>query len=161
MGDGHDLTVKASGDHEIHAERFLAAPRERVWRAFTDPDLIPEWWGLRSTTTIVDKMEVRPGGAWRFVQRDEDGSEMGFRGEFRAINEPESLTWTFEWEGLPGHISVETVTFTEKDGGTLVSTITVFDSKDDRDGMLASGMEDGMRETYDRLAELLARDEAA
>lgn len=152
-----EMKVTASGDREIHAERWFDASRERVWQAFTDPELIPQWWGPRSTTTTVDKMEVQPGGAWRFLHRNEDGSEDGFRGEYREINEPESITWTFEWEGLPGHVSVETATFTEQDGGTLISTVTVFDSPEDRDGMLQSGMEKGMRETYDRLAELLAR----
>ena len=115
----------------------------------------------RSSTTIVDKLELHPGGKWRFVQRAEDGSETGFRGEFREIRDPESITWTFEWEGMPGHISTETVTFAEQDGGTLVSTVSVFDNRDDRDGMVESGMEDGMRETYDRLAELLAKVRAA
>jgi uncharacterized protein YndB with AHSA1/START domain len=152
-----ELKVTTAGDHEIHAERWFDAPRERVWQAFTDPELIPQWWGLRSTTTIVDELELHPGGKWRFVQRSDDGSETGFRGEFREIRGPESLTWTFEWEGMPGHISTETVTFTERDGGTQVSTVSVFDSRDDRDGMIESGMEDGMRETYDRLAELLAK----
>ena len=154
------LKVTASGDREIHTERWFDAPRERVWQAFTDPELIPQWWGLRSTTTIVEQMDVRPGGKWRFVQRSEDGSEMGFSGEFREINNPASLTWTFGWDGMPGHASVETVTFTEQDGGTLVSSVSVFESREDRDGMLDTGMEGGMRETYDRLAELLARVEA-
>jgi len=152
-----ELKVTTAGEHEIHAERWFDAPRERVWQAFTDPELIPQWWGLRSTTTIVDELELRPGGKWRFVQRSDDGSETGFRGEYREIRGPESLTWTFEWEGMPGHISTETVTFTEQDGGTLVSTASVFDNREDRDGMVESGMEDGMRETYDRLAELLAK----
>jgi uncharacterized protein YndB with AHSA1/START domain len=152
-----DLKVSAAGDLEIHAERWFDAAREHVWQAFTDPEQISQWWGLRSTTTIVDEMDVRPGGKWRFVQRADDNSEMGFHGEFREISEPESLTWTFAWDGMPGHASVETVTFTEQDGGTLVSSVTVFENRKDRDGMLESGMEDGMRETYDRLAELLAR----
>ena len=156
-----ELKVTTAGEHEIHAERWFDAPRERVWQAFTDPELIPQWWGLRSTTTIVDELELRPGGKWRFVQRSDDGSETGFRGEYREIRGPESLTWTFEWEGMPGHISTETVTFTEQDGGTLVSTASVFDNREDRDGMVESGMEDGMRETYDRLAELLAKVRAA
>jgi uncharacterized protein YndB with AHSA1/START domain len=152
-----ELKVTTAGEHEIQAERWFDAPRERVWQAFTDPELIPQWWGLRSTTTIVDELELHPGGKWRFVQRSDDGSETGFRGEFREIRGPESLTWTFEWEGMPGHISTETVTFTEQDGGTLVSTVSVFDNREDRDGMVESGMEGGMRETYDRLAELLAK----
>ena len=155
-----DLTVNKSGDREIHTERYFDAPRERIWQAYTDPELVRQWFGPRSTTTIVDKMEVEPGGAWRFVHREEDGSETAFRGEYREISEPESITWTFEWEGMPGHISVETVTFTEKDGGTLVSTVSVFDNQEDRDGMFDSGMETGMREAYEQLAELLARVEA-
>jgi uncharacterized protein YndB with AHSA1/START domain len=152
-----ELRVTPSGDREIHTERWFDAPRERVWQAFTDPELIAQWWGLRSSTTIVEEMDVRPGGKWRFIERENDESEMGFYGEFREISKPESLTWTFAWDGMPGHASVETVTFTEHDGGTLVSTVTVFDSREDRDGMIESGMEGGMRETYDRLAELLAK----
>jgi uncharacterized protein YndB with AHSA1/START domain len=151
------LKVTASGDREIHAERWFDAPRERVWQAFTNPELVSQWWGPSSSTTTIDKMEVKAGGAWRFVHGNEDGSEDAFRGEYRDVNEPESITWTFEWEGLPGHVSVETVTFTERDGGTLVSTVTTFDSQEDRDGMLESGMEKGMGESYDRLAELLAK----
>jgi uncharacterized protein YndB with AHSA1/START domain len=152
-----ELRVSRSGAREIHAERFFDASRERVWQAFTDPKLIPQWWGQRSTTTIVETMEVRPGGRWRFVQRSDDGTETGFSGEFRELNEPESLTWTFSWDGNPGQASVETVTFTEEHGGTLVKSVAVFESEKDRDDMLDYGMEAGMAETYDRLDELLAK----
>ena len=91
-----ELRVSAAGDREIRAARLFDAPRERVRQAITDPELVSQWWGLRSTETIVDQMDVRPGGTWRFVQRSDDGSETGFRGEHREISEPESLTWPFE-----------------------------------------------------------------
>src|SRR5215207_10022772 len=95
-------------DREIHVERVFGAPRDRVFAAFTDPGRIPEWWGPRDTTTIVDRMDVRPGGSWRFVMRDSDGSESGFRGTYREVTPPERIVQTFEWEGMPGHVSVET-----------------------------------------------------
>jgi uncharacterized protein YndB with AHSA1/START domain len=152
-----ELRVEKTGDRGSHAERWFDAPRDQVWRAFTDRELIEQWWGPHGTTTVVDKLELEPGGAWRFVQRMEDGTETGFHGEFREIEEPERITWTFEWEGMPGHVAVDSTTFTEQDGGTLVTTVSTFESQEDRDGMFESGMEDGMRETYDRLADLLAK----
>lgn len=148
-------TLTTPSDREIVMTRLFDAPRELVFKAYTDPKLIPQWWGLRSLTTTVDKMDVRPGGVWRFVQRDSDGNEDGFHGVYREIASPERLVYTFEWEGMPGHVSVETVTFDEDDGKTKVTATSVFDSMEDRDGMLQSGMEAGAVETWDRLAELL------
>lgn len=150
------LKVSLPSDLEIAMSRVFNAPRELVFRAHTDPDLVPRWWGQRGSTTIVDTMDVKPGGAWRFVQKAPDGSEYGFRGEYREVVPPERLTWTFEFEGMPGHILVETMTFTETDGKTTLTSVSVFDTKEDRDGMLASGMEGGAAESLDRLEELLA-----
>jgi len=150
------LHVAAEGDREIVTERIFDAPRERVFQAFVDPELIPKWWGRRQDTTRVDKMDVREGGDWRFVSDAPDGSN-AFRGTFRVIDRPERLEQTFEWEGLPGHIAVETATFEDLgDGRTKVTTRSRFDTTEDRDGMLSSGMEIGMNETYERLDELLA-----
>ena len=113
-------------------------------------------------TTIVDRMEVRASGAWRFVHRDADGSETAFRGTYREVTPPERIVQTFEWEGMPGHVSVETVTFEDvEDGRTKVTTVSTFDTTEERDGMLASGMEGGLNETYERLDEVLARLAAA
>ena len=142
---------------EIVSERVFDAPRERVFAAYTDPELIPQWWGPRGTTTIVDQMDVRPGGAWRFVSRDSDG-ETGFRGIYREVMPPERIVQTFEWEGMPGHVAVETATFEDLGGRTRVTTTSLFHTPEERDGMLASGMERGLTETHDRLAELLAQD---
>ncbi len=150
------LQVMLPSDLEIAMTRVFDAPRELVYKAHTDPELTPRWWGQRGSTTIVDKMDVRPGGAWRFVQKAPDGSEYAFRGEYREVVPPERLAYTFEFEGMPGKVLVETITFTETDGKTTLTSVSVFDTKEDRDGMLASGMESGAAESMDRLEELLA-----
>jgi uncharacterized protein YndB with AHSA1/START domain len=144
-------------DREIHVERVFDAPRDRVFAAFTDPKLIPEWWGPRDTTTVVDQMDVRPGGSWRFVIRNSDGSETGFRGTYREITPPERVVQTFEWEGMPGYVSVETATFEDLGDRTKVTTTSLFHTTEERDGMLESGMERGLNESYARLDDLLAR----
>jgi len=154
--------VTLPSDREILITREFDAPRELVFKAMTDPNLIPRWWGPRRYTTTVDKMDVRPGGAWRFIMREPDGRESGFRGEYREVVAPERIVQTFEWEPMAGHISVDTATFTERDGRTLLTVRSLFASKEDRDGMIQSGMEKGLAETHDRFAELLAelREEA-
>jgi uncharacterized protein YndB with AHSA1/START domain len=152
----NELQVAAEGDREIVTERVFDAPRERVFQAFVDPELIPLWWGRRQDTTTIDKLDVREGGEWRFVTDGPDGST-AFRGTYRAIDRPARLEQTFEWEGMPGHIVVETATFEDLgDGRTKISTRSVFDTTEERDGMLSSGMEIGMGESYEKLDELLA-----
>jgi uncharacterized protein YndB with AHSA1/START domain len=150
-------TVTTPTEREIHIERVFDAPRDRVFEAYTDPKLIPEWWGPDSTTTVVDEMDVRPGGNWRFVARDSDGSETAFRGTYREVSPPERIVQTFEWEGMPGHVSVETATFEDLGDRTKVVTTSLFHTTEERDGMLQSGMERGMNETFARLDKLLAR----
>jgi uncharacterized protein YndB with AHSA1/START domain len=150
-------TVTTPMDREIHIERVFDAPRDRVFAVYTDPQLIPEWWGPRDTITVVDRMDVRPGGGWRFVIRGSDGSENAFRGTYREITPPERIVQTFEWEGMPGHVSVETATFEDLGDRTKVITTSLFHTVEERDGMLSSGMERGVNELYARLDELLAR----
>jgi uncharacterized protein YndB with AHSA1/START domain len=150
-------TVTTPADREIQIERVFDAPRDRVFAVYTDPQLIHEWWGPRDTTTVVDEMDVRPGGSWRFVVRNADGSETGFRGTYREVTPPERIVQTFEWEGMPGHVSVETATFEDLGDRTKVITTSLFHTIEERDGMLGSGMERGLNETYARLDELLAR----
>jgi uncharacterized protein YndB with AHSA1/START domain len=149
-----EVTITTPTDREIHIERVFDAPRERVFEAFNDPELIPQWWG---PGTVVDQMDVRPGGDWRYVSPMPDGTETGFRGTYREITAPELISRTFEWEGMPGHVLVETALFEDLGDQTKLTTTMVFDSTEDRDGMLASGMERGIKETYARLDELLAR----
>lgn len=147
--------VTLPSDREILITREFDAPRDVVFKAMIDPTLIPRWWGPRAYTTIVDKMDVRPGGGYRFINRGPDG-ESAFRGEYREIVPNEKIVQTFEWEPMAGHISVETSTFEERGGRTLLTVRSLFSSREDRDGMVQSGMEKGLRETHDRFAELLA-----
>jgi uncharacterized protein YndB with AHSA1/START domain len=150
-------TVTTPAEREIRIERVFDAPRDRVFAVYTDPALIPEWWGPRDTTTIVDEMDVRTGGRWRFIVRDADGTETAFRGAYREVTPPERIVQTFEWEPMAGHVSVETATFEDLGDRTKVTTVSLFHTPEERDGMLASGMEGGLNETYARLDELLAR----
>jgi uncharacterized protein YndB with AHSA1/START domain len=153
-----DLKVVAEpGTHQIVITRSFDAPRDLVFKAFTDPDAIPRWWGQRGNETVVDELEARPGGRWRFVQRSGDGNENGFHGVYHDAVAPERIVYTFEWEGLPGHVLLETITFDEQDGTTRMTDTSVFQSVSDRDGMLQSGMESGAAEAMDRLDEYLAK----
>jgi uncharacterized protein YndB with AHSA1/START domain len=153
---GSKLKVTTPSDREIVLTREFDAPRELVFKAMTDPEAIPKWWGPRRFVTIVDQMDLRPGGAWRFINRDADGTEYGFHGVYREILAPSRLVYTFEFEGFPGHASLETITLEEHDGKTTSVDTIVFDSKEDRDGTLQSGMATGAAESMDRLAELVA-----
>ena len=155
--DKKAYTLTLPTDREIVMERTFDAPRARVFEVYTDPKLIPLWWGPRRYTTTVDKMDVRPGGLWRYVSRGADGTEFAFHGTYREIKRPERLVSTFEFEGMPGHVVVDTATFEERGGKTKVTVTSRFESVEDRDGMLKSGMEDGAAETWDRLAELLRK----
>lgn len=143
------------GQHSIFMSREFYAPRELVFKALIDPHLIAKWWGPHGYATIVDQLDVRMGGIWRFVQRGADSSEYAFRGVFHEVTAPERLVYTFEWEGMPGHILLETVTLEDRDGKTILTDSSVFQTVADRDGMIQSGMEQGARESWDRLEELL------
>ena len=144
-------------DREIHVVREFDAPRDVVFATFTDPELIPEWWGPRGTTAIVEEMEVRRGGRWRYVMRNSDGEESAFHGTYREVTPPERIVQTFEWDGMPGHVSVDTAEFEDLGDRTRVVSTSVFHTTEERDGMLQSGMEGGLNETYSRLDEVLAR----
>ena len=148
------------GKQEIVITREFDAPRELVFKAFTDPTLIPQWWGPRSLSTQVDTMDVRPGGQWRFLNRDAAGNEYAFHGVYHEVLPPERIIDTFEFEGLPetGHVTLETMKLEALPGGrTRLTVQSVFQSVADRDGMLQGGMEEGVNDTYERLAELLKK----
>ena len=139
----------------IDMSREFDAPRDLVYRAFTDPDLLAQWLGPRRLTMIVDKFDVRDGGAWRYIHRDQDGTEYGFHGVFHGTPTPDAMVQTFEFEGAPGHISLDTITLEERDGRTLLRGHSVYQSIEDRNAMVESGMETGLNEGFDRLQELL------
>ena len=140
----------------FNMSRVFDAPRELVWKVCCDPELVPRWWGPRYLTTTVDRMDFRVGGVWRYIQKDAEGHEYAFNGVYQVIQPPERLTYTFEFEPMAGHISTDTITLEElPDGKTRMTSRSTFDSLEDLEGMLQSGMEGGAVETWDRLEELL------
>jgi uncharacterized protein YndB with AHSA1/START domain len=143
------------GKQEIIITRVFDAPRELVFKAYTDPKLVSQWFGPREYTTTVDKMEVRPGGLWRFVQRNPDGDEFAFHGVHHDIVAPERIVATFEFEGVPGHVLLQTLTLEPLGQKTRLVEQLVFQSVADRDGMVASGMQRGSDDSMDRMAEIL------
>ena len=147
--------VAEPGKHDIRMWRDFDAPRELVFKAYTDPTLVPQWWGPRRLMTVVDKMDVKTGGIWRYVQRDADGNEFAFYGVYHDVVSPERIVCTVEFEGMPGHVGLSTVIFEEIDGRTRVVDSAVFQTVEDRDGMLQSGMEEGATELWERFEELL------
>ena len=144
------------GKQEIVMTRTFDAPRELVFKTMNDPALIPQWWGPSYLTTTVEEMDVRPGGKWRYVQRAPDGGEHAFHGVYHEIKAPERVVCTFEYEGTPGHVLLETIRLEEADGKTKMIDQSVFQSVEDRDGMVQAGMESGATEMMDRLEGLLA-----
>ncbi len=161
MTSNNQTTITAEpGKQEIVISREFDAPRELVFKVFTDPELLPQWWGPRYLSTVVDKMDVRPGGQWRFLHRTPEGNEYAFHGVYHEVLAPERIIDTFEFEGLPetGHVTLETMRLVELPGGrTRLITQSVFQSIMDRDAALQSGMESGINDTYDRLSELLEK----
>ncbi len=152
--------IAEPGKQEIVITREFDAARELVFKACMDPALVSQWWGPRYLTTEVDKMDVRPGGQWRFINRDAEGNEYGFHGVYHEILAPERVIQTFEFEGLPetGHVTLETMRLETLPGGrTQMSIQSVYQSVIDRDSVLQSGMEGGASDTYDRLEELLKK----
>jgi uncharacterized protein YndB with AHSA1/START domain len=133
------------------------APRELVFRAYTEPELLVQWLGPRDLTMTVDENEIRDGGRWRFIHTDAGGHEHGFHGVFHGAPSPDGIVRTFEYEGAPGHVSMETLSLTERGGRTLVRTISSFQTVQDRDAMIASGMERGVHDSDERMTDLLAR----
>jgi uncharacterized protein YndB with AHSA1/START domain len=149
------LNVTLPSDREIAMTRIFDAPRRLVFDAHTQAKHLVHWWGRKGSTLPLCEVDLRPSGGWRFVMRKPNGTEYGFRGEFREIVPPERLVYTFEFEGYPGHIAITTLTFDEENGKTTLTSVMLFDSVADRDGMLQSGMEEGSAETMDRLADYL------
>lgn len=148
------LKVTTPSDREIVMTRVFDAPRDLVFEAHSSCEHMSHWWGPRRYKFVGCEIDFRPGGAWRMVH-GADGEEYAFHGEFREIIRPERIVWTFEFEGMPGHVSVETLTLEEHAGKTTLTSTSVFDSVEDRNGMLESGMESGAAEAMDRLDEYL------
>lgn len=140
----------------IAITREFDAPREKVFLAHTDPDLLVQWLGPRGMEMTIDHYDCRTGGAYRYVHRDADG-EYGFRGCFHEVLDAERIVQTFTYEGFPDSVSLDKLTLEDLPGGrTRLVATSMVDSFEARDALVASGMETGVREGYERLDELLA-----
>ncbi|HEX8060995.1 MAG TPA: SRPBCC family protein [Cyclobacteriaceae bacterium] len=151
------LTVEP-GKQEIVAVREFDAPRELVFKAFTDPKIVAKWLSPKRLKMRIDKFEAKNGGSYRYAHVDDKGNEYAFRGVTHEVVAPERIIQTFEFEGLPekGHVALETCRFESlPNNRTRIINQTLFQSVMDRDGMVASGMEGGMNEAYDQLDEVL------
>jgi uncharacterized protein YndB with AHSA1/START domain len=153
-----DTTAVYSDGGDLTFERTFDAPREQVWKAFTDPAIVPHWWGKHGTTTIVEEMDVRPGGKWRYVNRADDREEVAFYGEYLEVDPPQGFKWTFMFdvEGVGPMGGPETYIFEEVGGKTKVISTGHMGSVEVLEGALSTGMVPGALETWDRLADLLA-----
>jgi uncharacterized protein YndB with AHSA1/START domain len=154
MTTSQSAVVTLPTDTQIHVTREFAAPAHLVWRAFTEPELIARWWHANRGEIKSTDVDLRVGGKWRWVMVTSDGSEVAFNGEYREIVPDEKLVYTEVFEGMPtdpADAAVNTMTFTEVDGRTLMVAVTDLPSKDARDAILATGMEAGMQDAYDLL----------
>ena len=141
------------GKQDIVFKKVFDAPRDIVFRALTDPSLVPSYWGPRKYEVIVDEMEPRAGGRWRFLSRGEEG-EFGFHGVYHEVT-PDRIVQTTEFEGAPGQVALETAMLEERDGKTYYTGVSLAPSVEARDAVVAHGMESGARELYERLEELV------
>ena len=149
-------TVTLPTDEQILITREFDAPRRLVYKAWTTPELVRRWWsGQQGTMTVCD-IDLRVGGAWRYVMTATGGYEVAFHGEFREIVPEERLVSTEVFEAMPDGEAVNTVTFTEVDGRTRVELLMQLDSKAARDAVIESGMETGMQEGMDLLEQVAA-----
>lgn len=149
------LTVSSPHEREIRIERVFHASRERVWRALTDPAQVSQWW-CRGNPLVIERMDVVRGGHWRFVEHSPQGTH-GFEGRYSEVVAPERIVQTFEWDGMPGHVALETLTLEDLgDGRTRMVVTSLFHTIADRDGMLRSGMAQGAEQSYRALDRLLA-----
>jgi uncharacterized protein YndB with AHSA1/START domain len=148
--------ITKPSDRQIRVERVFDASVDRVWRAFTDPALVAQWWG-RGNKLVIERMEVERGGHWRYVEHSPDGVH-GFEGRYREVTPQERIVRTFEWDGMPAHVIIESTEFEDiGNGQTRVVTTSLFHTTEERDGMLNSGMEGGLNQSYEALDRLLAK----
>jgi uncharacterized protein YndB with AHSA1/START domain len=154
MGKNH-LEVNRN-QLSLTMSRVFDAPPEQVWRVYTDPAYLRRWWGLRENQTVIEKHDLRPGGEWRYVEVGPDGQKSVFYGTFQTVEPPITLVYTFEYEPWAGHVSTDHLTFEPVAGGkTRIVSRTTFNSLEDMEGMIQSGMESGATESWDKLEELL------
>jgi len=143
------------GKQELFITREFDAPRELVFKAHTDPKLFVQWLGPRGYEMTLETFEPVSGGRYRYIHKDRDGNEFGFHGAFHEISR-ERMIQPFEFDGYPGHVSLDSMTLEELPGNrTKITVHSVFQSVSDRDGIIQSGMEKGVNNGYERLNEIL------
>ena len=161
MTHKNKTTVTAeTGKQELFITREFEAPRELVFKAFGDPDLLVQWMGPRDMTIEIEKYDNKSGGSYRIINIDPKGNKFVFNGVVHEVAKPERVIRTFEFEGLPerGHVALEIATFEPLGGKRSKLTVqSVFRSVEDRDGMVSSGMERGVVDSYNRLDELIEK----
>ena len=151
-----ELKVSAEPESlDVRTEREIDAPRDLVFRAYKEPELLAQWLGPRRYQMEIDTYDFRDGGRWRYIHKDDQGNTFGFHGVFHGEPSFDGIVQTFEFEGAPGHVTLDTATLEEVGGRTNFVASSVFQSVEDRDAMVSSGMESGARETYERLAEVI------
>ena len=144
-------------DDQIKVVREFDAPANLVYRAVTEPELVKRWWGARRGAMTVAEIDLRVGGKWRYVMDASNGQEVGFHGEFREIVPNERIVQTEAYEGIPDpdeSANVNTMTLVEADGRTTMELLIQCVGKESRDMQIASGMEEGMQESYDDLEDV-------
>jgi uncharacterized protein YndB with AHSA1/START domain len=149
------LKVTTPSDREIVMTRIFDAPRRLVYAAFTRPELIQRWLGPHGFTLPVCEVDLKVGGKYRYVSEAPDGSRLGWGGTFREIVPEERIVHTEAFDDYPGEALITTV-WTESGGKTMMTLTMLLESKEIRDAIIASGMEHGAAESYDRLNEMLA-----
>ncbi|MEV8630243.1 SRPBCC family protein [Streptosporangium sp. NPDC051023] len=154
--DVEGLSVTAPSDTELVLSRTFAAPRALVFDAFTRPELLRRWHGARGWQLVVCEVDLRPGGAWRFVSRGPDGAEMGHGGVYVDVEAPGRLVQTEIYDGWEAGAALVTTVFDEHEGRTAMTATVRYPSREVRDSVLRTPMERGASQAYDRLAELLA-----
>ena len=150
-----DTTLTLPSERELVISRTFAAPRAVVFEATTKPEHVRKWWGPRAMEMVDCQIDFRVGGSYRYAVRTPDGMEVAFSGVYKEIEAPARIVHTEGYEAMPGHDYLSTVTYDEKNGHTTLTVHLLYQTAEDRDGHIASGMESGMRETWDRLAELV------
>lgn len=147
--------LSTPGEREFRLERIFNAKRDRVWKAMTEPELIVQWWG-RGNRLVIERFEFERGGHWRFVEHSDHGVH-GFEGRYREIVPFERIISSFEWDGMPAHVAIQTMTLEQlADGRTKLVSTALFHTVAERDGMMNSGMEGGANLSYEALDRVLA-----
>jgi uncharacterized protein YndB with AHSA1/START domain len=144
------------GEPFVDIEREFDAPAELVHRAYIEPELVKQWLGPRKYEIVIERWDARDGGSYRYIHRD-GANEYGFRGVFHSTA-PDNMVQTFEFDGWPGHVSLDSQKIEDLGGGrSRVVTHSVFQSVADRDGMVEAGMSEGVEDGFNRLDELLEK----